>query len=255
MAREYSQIREAFGLPIGKFPLHMKVLAQMDLQTRGSTVLILELSRWLGLDDTQKASEKEQLLMRLITPLAKLFTAKQAMAVISEGLEAFGGQGYIEDTGLPRLLRDAQVLPIWEGTTNIMSLDVLRAISKSKGQVMLAFREDILQRLDAANAKPDLQDASQAVKRAMGVIEKFLMERQDELEVAARDFAMSLAKTYIGALLIEHAAWSKASPSDVVAAKRWCSSNLTPVDKVGTYSREAVKDDNDLVMEGYKGLW
>ena len=56
------------------------------------------------------------------------------MKVTSEGLECFGGFGYLEDSGLPMILRDSQVLPIWEGTTNILSMDVLRAIAKSKGQ-------------------------------------------------------------------------------------------------------------------------
>jgi len=59
------------------------------------------------------------------------------VATTSEGLESFGGAGYLEDTGLPAFLRDAQVLPIWEGTTNVLSLDVLRAIAKSRGEVSL----------------------------------------------------------------------------------------------------------------------
>lgn len=62
-------------------------------------------------------------------------SVRQAIKVCSEGLESFGGMGYLEDSGIPRLLRDAQVLSIWEGTTNILGLDVLRAISKSNGQV------------------------------------------------------------------------------------------------------------------------
>ena len=65
--------------------------------------------------------------MRALIPHAKLTTGKQVVACVSECLEAFGGAGYVEDTGLPRMLRDAQVLPIWEGTTNVLSLDVLRA--------------------------------------------------------------------------------------------------------------------------------
>ncbi|TME52950.1 MAG: acyl-CoA dehydrogenase, partial [Chloroflexi bacterium] len=64
--------------------------------------------------------------------LAKLYTAKQAVAVASEALECFGGQGYMEDTGLPRLLRDAQVLPIWEGTTSVLALDALRVLRKTE---------------------------------------------------------------------------------------------------------------------------
>ena len=58
----------------------------------------------------------------------KLTTGKQAVLVLSEVVEAFGGAGYVEDTGLPQLLRDSQVLPIWEGTTNVLSLDTLRAL-------------------------------------------------------------------------------------------------------------------------------
>src|SRR2546423_15397630 len=73
-------------------------------------------------------SELETLLLRLLTPVMKLTTGKQAVMVASEVLEAFGGAGYVEDTGLPQLLRDAQVLPIWEGTTNVLSLDTLHAL-------------------------------------------------------------------------------------------------------------------------------
>jgi len=72
--------------------------------------------------------------LRLLTPITKLYTAKQSMQVSSEGQESFGGQGYIEDTGIPGLMRDAQVLPIWEGTTNVLSLAVLRSVFKSQGQ-------------------------------------------------------------------------------------------------------------------------
>ena len=68
-----------------------------------------------------------------MTPVAKFYTAKSAVVTVSEGLECFGGQGYIEDTGLPAMLRDAQVLPIWEGNSSVMSLDVVRAIQKTKG--------------------------------------------------------------------------------------------------------------------------
>ena len=71
--------------------------------------LVLELARLLGLQENGKASENDELVFRLLTPITKLYTAKQAVSVISEGLECFGGQGYIEDTGLPGLLRDAQV--------------------------------------------------------------------------------------------------------------------------------------------------
>jgi len=75
-----------------------------------------------------KIDEDETRLLRLLTPVMKLTTGKQAVLVLSEVVEAFGGAGYVEDTGLPQLLRDSQVLPIWEGTTNVLSLDTLRAL-------------------------------------------------------------------------------------------------------------------------------
>jgi alkylation response protein AidB-like acyl-CoA dehydrogenase len=66
-----------------------------------------------------------------MTPVLKLFSAKECMYVVSEGLECFGGLGYMENSGLPRILRDAQVTPIWEGTTNILSLDFASEIFKN----------------------------------------------------------------------------------------------------------------------------
>lgn len=74
----------------------------------------------------------------------------QCVPHISEGIECFGGQGYIEDTGLPTLLRDAQVTPIWEGTTNVLSLDVLRVFS-GKENVLLEFGKHVKELLKGAS--------------------------------------------------------------------------------------------------------
>jgi hypothetical protein len=76
-------------------------------------------------------------VLRLLTPLAKIYVAKQAMYVISECIECVGGVGYTEQTGLPQLLRDAQVTTVWEGTTNVLSLDVWRPITKQNGLPIL----------------------------------------------------------------------------------------------------------------------
>lgn len=65
-------------------------------------------------------------LLRLITPLLKLFTAKYSFRTVSEGIEALGALGYMEDSYIPYMLRDSQVLSIWEGTTNVLVLDFLK---------------------------------------------------------------------------------------------------------------------------------
>ncbi|KFZ46200.1 hypothetical protein N321_08343, partial [Antrostomus carolinensis] len=139
LSREYARRRVAFGKLLKDHPLHMQTIAQMEVQTRGAFLLIMEIVRLLGLVETNMASEQDQLLLRLLIPVAKLYTGKQASAVVVEAMESFGGQGYMEDTGLPVIVRDTLVLSIWEGTTNILSLDVLRSLTKSQGQVMTVF--------------------------------------------------------------------------------------------------------------------
>ena len=70
------------------------------------------------------------MLLRILTPVLKLFTAKECLSVISEGLECFGAMGYMEDSHIPKIYRDAKVTPIWEGTTNTLSLDFAHALLK-----------------------------------------------------------------------------------------------------------------------------
>lgn len=103
----------------------------------------------------------------------------------------------MEDTGLPLLLRDSQVLPIWEGTTNILSLDVLRCIMKSKGAVLLAFANDVDKKCDG-DTPAQLNEEKTKVKDAARNLLRFIGGNQDILEVAARDLAYSLARIYMG---------------------------------------------------------
>ena len=114
----------AFGAPLAEKPLHRETLADLQAMFEGAFLLAFRTVELFGRDEAG-VSTTTAALLRLLTPIAKLTTGKQAVAVASETLEAFGGAGYVEDTGLPVLLRDAQVLPIWEGTTNVLSLDAL----------------------------------------------------------------------------------------------------------------------------------
>ena len=95
------------------------------------------------------------------------------------------------------------MLPIWEGTTNVLSLDVLRALQKTKGQVVQVYLADIDRRLaSSAEGKPELQEACQAVATAASDLRQFTVSATNEgnllWEMAARDYSYSLAKTYIG---------------------------------------------------------
>ncbi|XP_034646797.1 acyl-CoA dehydrogenase family member 11-like isoform X2 [Trachemys scripta elegans] len=257
LAREYASKRVVFGKLIKDHPLHMQTMARLEVETRGAFLMLMEIARLLGLEETKMASEQDLHLLRLLTPVAKLYTGKQAIAVISEGLECFGGQGYMEDTGLPVALRDAQVLTIWEGTTNILSLDVLRSLTKSQGQVLDAFCSGVQGKLELASSISELESSVQLLQDALHRLGQFTQRVGSKgavaMELAARDFAYTLARIYTGALLLEHAAHPDATSTDTYTAQRWCKQDLCPVDpeeKAGCYDDKAASMDTYLVYEG-----
>lgn len=222
LARDWARRRVAFGRLLTEQPLHVETLAAMQVEAEGALHFVLHLATLLGREEAGSASPEDMLLLRLLTPVAKLFTARQAVAVASETLEAFGGAGYVEDTGLPRLLRDAQVLSIWEGTTNVLSLDVLRAAAK--GDALAALDAVVRRRLGDDPSVPArrVRDALDALARHLGDV----AARDDATAQAeARDVAFAIARVYVGSLLVEQARATGARRDATVAA-RWCGREL-----------------------------
>ncbi|NXP46761.1 ACD11 dehydrogenase, partial [Heliornis fulica] len=257
LSREYARRRVAFGKLLKDHALHMQTIARMEVQTRGAFLLLMEIVRLLGLLETNMVSEEDQALLRLLIPVAKLYTGKQASAVAIEGMESFGGQGYMEDTGLPVIVRDTLVLSIWEGTTNILSLDVLRSLSKTRGRALAVFFTAAQKKLELASSHAELEPAVKRARDAVSSLAQFMHEAGSRgavtMELAARDFSYSLARIYAGALLLEHAARPGASPADISAARRWCNQELCPVAKEsgnGSYEAEEALSDSVLVYEG-----
>ena len=164
LARAYAGVRTAFGRSLDTQPLHVDTLADLEAETRGATLLAFQLVELLGRQETGEIDEGQRALLRMLTPITKLVTAKQAVSVVSEVIEAFGGAGYVEDTGLPALLRDTQVLPIWEGTTNVLSLDTLRALGK--GGAFEALDAE-LERSLAAATDPGLAQPSEVARAGL----------------------------------------------------------------------------------------
>ena len=126
---DYAHRRQAFGHKLIDLPLHRRTLTDLNTDWAAASAATLSMVAELGRVEHAHA-EADPALLRILTPMIKLGSARDAVSVLSEVLECFGGAGYIEDTGLPQLLRDAQVLSIWEGTTNVLALDVLRAIGQ-----------------------------------------------------------------------------------------------------------------------------
>lgn len=132
LAISYSQKREAFGKKIAVHPMHQATLQSLEESFQKCFHLTFYVVELLGKDEHRTITQDEVILLRLLTPLMKLYTARQAMQITSEVVESFGGVGYIENSRLPALLRDAQVFSIWEGTTNVLCLDFFRAVMKDQ---------------------------------------------------------------------------------------------------------------------------
>jgi len=218
LATDYAKRRTAFGRPLIEQPLHVETLAELSLRFRACFLLAFRVIELLGKEECGEASDGELQLLRLLTPVAKLYTAKQAVTIASEVVESFGGAGYVEDTGIPRLLRDAQVLPIWEGTTNVLSLDTLRAIQKT--DALAAWIADVRRRAgrsgkDELAAK--IESAVGRIESSQRVAEKAGGASQ---QAAARGLAYSIARTE-AAMLLHEQAQATSDAAAVVAAKRW----------------------------------
>ena len=204
LTRCYAAQRAAFGRRLDQQPLQRQVLIQLAVQADACLLLTMRLAALLGRIECGLADEAERLLFRVGTSLAKLYTAKLAVAAASEGIEAFGGAGYMEDTGIARLLRDAQVLPIWEGTTNVLSLDVLRVLGKPG--VADAFIGE-LERLDSRGTA----GARDAIAYLAGL----------EFEVAqrfGRRIAFTLAEAWVDGLF---QAAAEAGEREALVARLW----------------------------------
>jgi acyl-CoA dehydrogenase len=206
LARDYAVRREAFGGPIGDHPLHQTTLAWLRVQHEAALQLVFRTVQLLGREEAGVASDQERLALRLLLPVAKLTTGKQAVAGASETLEAFGGAGYIEDTHLPQLLRDAQVLPIWEGTTNVLSLDVLRGM-RDQGALPALLLE--LRRSAHTATRQELATIGQQAMDAGDHAAAWLGQAMDAgpaaVEHGARRFALTLGRALQAALLAEQA--------------------------------------------------
>ncbi len=246
LAIDYAKKRTAFGRVIADQPLHAAMLSDLCVEHAGSVHLTFHLAVLLGRDETGVASKEETAVLRLLTPVAKLYTAKSAMTITSECVEAFGGAGYIEDTGIPRLLRDAQVFSIWEGTTNVLSLDVLRAMERESA--LPPFLMDISRRLAQIKA-PELRslidEVTAAANRIRAHAEKAATAGDDYQQASARGFAYSLARTFTASLLLEFAA---ADPKDMLrseTARRWIQNGLTPL-------ADPAEDERKLYQEYFR---
>ncbi|KAF9208041.1 hypothetical protein BGZ49_009993 [Haplosporangium sp. Z 27] len=253
-AKEYARRREVFGALLKDQPLHLATLANMELQYRATSQFTFFCIALLGRTETQardlpEDKNRDALLLRLLTPILKLWSAKNAFYFSQEAMECYGGQGYMEETGIGRAMRDVLVNTIWEGTSNVLSLDLLRVMTETKGEALQAYSDTIREIMAPLKNNPHWITSSKSLEECLVLIAiRFTSfatkEGRKTLEASARGLSMSIADVIAGALLCQHAAWSeakaKANPSnslaatqatvDRISAQRWCEELYRRVD-------------------------
>lgn len=193
--------RGAFGGPLIDKPLMRNVLADLAVESEAATALALRLAAAYD-----SGEPRERLLLRLAVPAAKYWVTKRCTPVAAEALECLGGNGYVEESGMPRLLRESPLNSIWEGSGNVQALDVLRALRREP-QALDAFLAELAP-VDGADHRLD---------RAVRDLLAELAEGQG-LEERARRLVERMALVLQGALLVRHA------PTEV--ADLFCASRL-----------------------------
>jgi putative acyl-CoA dehydrogenase len=181
-ALHHTAHRSAFGKLLTDQPLMQNVLADLCIDSEAATVTAMRLAR--------AYDEGDDLFRRLATAVSKYWVCKSAPWAVGEALECLGGNGYVEESGMPRLYREAPLNSIWEGSGNVNSLDVLRAMAKTPESIEAFWAEVELAagadpRLDAfvAGAKGDFQDFQTIEYRARRVVERMALALQGSLLV------------------------------------------------------------------------
>ncbi|MCX4832879.1 acyl-CoA dehydrogenase family protein [Streptomyces sp. NBC_01016] len=193
---DHTRVREVFGKPLFDQPLMRATLLPMILDTEAALHLVLEAAARLSAADDGAAEGEEgvaRALVRVLTPLAKHTLCKRARTVTGEAMEIRGGNGYIEDWVNPRLVRDAHLGSIWEGSSNVIALDVLRCMRRQSAHITLA---------DTYGDRPATAERWETLRKRG---DELLQLPQDEQEMRVGRYADELTRAVMETLLYDQA--------------------------------------------------
>ncbi|MFG3497149.1 acyl-CoA dehydrogenase family protein [Streptomyces sp. NPDC047928] len=199
-AVHHAAYRSAFGGVLIEKPLMRNVLADLALESEAATTLALRLAAAYDAD-----TDEERAFLRLAVPAAKYWVTKRCTPVAVEALECLGGNGYVEESGMPRLLRESPLNSIWEGSGNVQALDLLRALRREP-EALNAFLKEV-------------GEARGADHRLDGAIKALLTELADldGIEARARRLVERMALVLQGSLLVR---WAPPWVADAFCASR-----------------------------------
>jgi putative acyl-CoA dehydrogenase len=191
-AVHHAEHRAAFGKRLVEQPLMQNVLADLAVESEAATILMMRLAR--AYDESGRGDQHR--FGRLATAVGKYWVCKRAPVLVAEALECLGGNGYVEDSLMPRLYRETPVNSIWEGSGNVMCLDVLRALGRDAGALEVFFAEvgrGDDPRLDAfvTALRAEVVDFAEVESRARRLVERLALALQGALLVRHGDPAVA----------------------------------------------------------------
>jgi putative acyl-CoA dehydrogenase len=205
MAIHHASQRSAFGRTLVEQPLMQNVLADLAIESEAATIGAMWLAR--AFDEAHAGDDSAIELRRLSTPVLKYWTCKRAPVHAVEALECLGGNGYVEESGMPRLFRESPLASIWEGSGNVQCLDVLRAMARDP-QAVEAFATEVG---EGAVAEPRLDEFGRRLRDD-------LASDPETLESRARDLVERMALALQASLLVRF--------GDPATADAFCASRL-----------------------------
>ncbi|KAI8340250.1 acyl-CoA dehydrogenase/oxidase [Chlamydoabsidia padenii] len=237
IAKDFAMKRQVGTRTLDKTPLHITTLARLELIFRAGTQIsfyaIQLLGRTESLPEEDQQRKEDMEVLRLLTPIAKAYVCRIGVDAISETMEALGGQGYMEEIGIGKNLRNSQVNTIWEGTTNVLALDVLRVLQKSKGGALNTYikakKRCVMTKKIQVSTSSVLKDAAKRIQSALDDISAFVTRHQGSVgvETTMRQVTYALGRVTAGVLLLEQAVWaisikSEVAEQDILAVNHWC---------------------------------
>ncbi|MFA1821407.1 acyl-CoA dehydrogenase family protein [Virgibacillus oceani] len=223
-ARDYAMDRDAFGKKLTAYPMVKETLSNMASKQEVELQALFEVIELMDrvMNAEADASKQDEILFRLYVAIMKKETAEQAIHFSHESIEMHGGNGYIEDFVTPRLLRDAQVLTVWEGTANILGLEVLRLIGKY--QVDEIFSAEMKRRLESVSDgvwKKRMADELDQLGEKIAEVKRLSPDMQTYYTKRLAKGMTAIFESVVALEMLEHGDSRQAAVSEVFLHAVW----------------------------------
>lgn len=203
-AFDYAMRRSAFGNKLAKYPMVQDTLMKMKAKLHVETATIFDMIQlYEKVTDNNDVTDEDIVLNRLNIAMIKKETAYQAIHFAHEAIEMLGGNGYIEDFVTPRLLRDAQVLSVWEGTANILGLEVVRLINRFNGAEL--YKKQMEERLAGLKSSSFYEQINDIFDQVKDELERFVTLSYEEQTYYSKQLSKTLNAFYETVVAVEWA--------------------------------------------------